>query len=107
MIHNQLPLQRKPWFRIYPPVDGLSEPPAGLSNKELREGKKKEKAAKRLAKKAEQSGQTVEEKEEEAKLLKERNNSKTTTNAARKRLQICVKQKIKQENKKPSLKRRN
>jgi len=78
------------------PVDGLSEPPAGLSNKELKEWKKKEKAAKRLAKKAEQSGQTVEEKEEEAKLLKEKKQQQKLQQMQQEKIRL-QKQKIKQE----------
>ena len=78
------------------PVDGLSEPPAGLSNKELKEWKKKEKAAKRLAKKAEQSGQTVEEKEEEAKLLKEKKQQQKIQQMQQEKIRL-QKQKMKQE----------
>ncbi|XBW35025.1 hypothetical protein QEN19_000590 [Hanseniaspora menglaensis] len=82
------------------PVDAdgdlLSEPPAGLSNKELKEWKKKEKAAKRLAKKAQQTGQTVQEKEEEAILLKEKKQQQKLLQMQQEKIRL-QKQKIKQE----------
>ncbi|OBA26751.1 IF-2B-domain-containing protein [Hanseniaspora valbyensis NRRL Y-1626] len=73
-----------------------SEPPAGLSNKELKEWKKKEKAAKRLAKKAQQSGQTVQEKENEAILLKEKKQQQKLLQIQQEKIRV-QKQKIKQE----------
>lgn len=73
-----------------------SEPPAGLSNKELKEWKKKEKASKRLAKKAQQSGQTVQEKEEEAMLLKEKKQQQKLMQMQQEKIKL-QKQKVKQE----------
>lgn len=73
-----------------------SEPPAGLSNKELKEWKKKEKASKRLAKKAQQSGQTVQEKEQEAILLKEKKQQQKLLQMQQEKIKQ-QKQKVKQE----------